>query len=301
MTAVRETAGETSAGPPKPAPSRRHRSFRRDRNGPVFWVAITLLALLFVLPILWMYLTSFRTQADARTIPFRFIPEELTLDAYRFVFFDSENPVLRWALNSFIAATLHCVLVLVVSSLAAYALARMRFRGRNLIFAVLIATMFLPGFVFLMPNYLLMDQLMWTDTLWALVVPGAAGAFNVFFLRQFFLSIPRELEETALIDGANSWIIFSRIVLPLAKPALVTLAVLAFLANWNDFIWPIFVLFSPERLTLAPGLATLQGAEATNYPVVMAGATIASIPVLILYVVLQRYIIEGVATSGIKG
>src|SRR5262249_5334201 len=156
----------------------------------------------------------------------RLIPEELTLSAYRFVFFDSQNPVLLWALNSFIAATLHCVLVLVVSSLAAYALARLRFRGRNVLFAILIATLFLTGFVFLMPNYLLVDTLKWTDTIWALVVPGAAGAFSVFFLRQFFLSIPRELEETALINGANQWTIFTRIILPLSKPALVTLAVL---------------------------------------------------------------------------
>jgi multiple sugar transport system permease protein len=303
MTAIRETPASTTP-PPNPDKTRartRRKAFRRDRNGPVFWVAIVVLAAIFVIPILWMYLTSFRTEGDARTIPLRIIPEEITLAAYRFVFFDSQNPVLLWALNSFIAATLHCILVLIVSSLAAYALARLRFRGRNLLFGILIATMFLPGFVFLMPNYLLVDTLQWTDTIWALVVPGAAGAFSVFFLRQFFLSIPRELEETALIDGANQWIIFTRIILPLAKPALVTLTVLSFLANWNDFIWPIFVLFSPERLTLAPGLSTLQNAESSNYPVVMAGATIASIPVLILYVILQRYIIEGVASSGIKG
>lgn len=299
MTAVRESPTTT---PPVPVPPpRRRRAYRRDRNGPLFWIAIVVLAAIFVIPIIWMYLTSLRTEGDSRTIPLRLIPEELTLSAYRFVFFDSQNPVLLWALNSFIAATLHCVLVLIVSSLAAYALARLRFRGRNALFAILIATMFLPGFVFLMPNYLLVDTLKWTDTLWALVVPGAAGAFSVFFLRQFFLSIPRELEETALIDGANQWTIFTRIILPLSKPALVTLAVLAFLGNWNDFIWPIFVLFSPERLTLAPGLSTLQNAESSNYPVVMAGATIASIPVLILYVLLQRYIIEGVANSGIKG
>ena len=302
MTATHETSEATASGPPSATVTpRRRRAYRRDHNGPLFWVAIVILALVFVVPILWMYLTSFRTEADARTIPVTFIPDELTLRAYRFVFFDSENPVLLWAFNSFVAATLHCILVLAVSSFAAYALARMQFRGKNLLFAVLIATLFLPGFVFLMPNYLLVDALQWTDTLWALVVPGAAGAFSVFFLRQFFLSIPRELEETALIDGANQWVIFTRIILPLSKPALVTLTVLAFLSNWNDFIWPIFVLFSPERLTLAPGLATLQGAEATDYPVVMAGATIASIPVLILYVVLQRYIIEGVANSGIKG
>ncbi len=288
----------TSAGPEQPS---HRRAYRRDRNGPFFWVGIVVLALIFIVPILWMYLTAFRTESDARTIPVSLVPDTLTLDAFRFIFVDAENPVLLWVLNSFVAATLHSILVVAVSSMAAYALARMQFRGRTLLFVILIATLFVPGFVFFMPNYLMMDILSWTDTVWALVVPGAAGAFGVFFLRQFFLSIPRELEETALIDGANQWTIFVRIILPLSKPALVTLALLAFLGNWNDFIWPIFVLFSPERLTLSPGLATLQGALSTNYPVVMAGATIASVPVLILYVVLQRYIIEGVATSGIKG
>jgi multiple sugar transport system permease protein len=185
--------------------------------------------------------------------------------------------------------------------MAAYALARMEFRGRSLIFGVIIGTLFVPGFIFLMPNYLLMNRLGWLDTLLALIVPGAAGAFGVFFLRQFFMSIPRELEESALIDGANTWSILTRIVLPISKSALVTLAVLSFLGNWNDFIWPIFVLFSPERLTLPAGLASLNGAYTTDYPLIMAGATIASVPVLIIYIALQRYIIEGVATSGLKG
>jgi multiple sugar transport system permease protein len=152
-----------------------------------------------------------------------------------------------------------------------------------------------------MPNYLLMDQLAWLDTLIALIVPGAAGAFGVFFLRQFFLSIPRELEESARVDGANTWQILTRIVLPISKPALVTLGLIAFLSNWNEFIWPIFVLFSPERLTLPAGLSTLQAAYNIDYPVVMAGATIAAVPVLILYVFVQKYVIEGVATSGLKG
>jgi len=158
-----------------------------------------------------------------------------------------------------------------------------------------------PGFVFLMPNYLLMDRLSWLDTIWALAVPTAAGAFGVFFMRQFFLAIPKELEEVAMIDGANAWTIFTRIILPNAKPALATLTVLSFLANWNEFIWPIYVLFSPERLTLPAGLKLLQGAYTTDYPVIMAGATVASVPVLVLYIFVQRYVIEGVARSGIKG
>ncbi len=260
-----------------------------------------LLALVFVVPLLWMFLTSFRTVEDSRRIPMTLIPDEFTLRAYRLLFADEQNPVFLWAANSFIAAAAHALLVVAVASMAAYALARMQFRGKNALFVIIIATLFVPGFIFLMPNYLIMDQLGWLDTLIALIVPGAAGAFGVFFLRQFFLAIPKELEESARIDGANTWQIFTRVVLPNAKPALVTLGVLAFLGNWNDFIWPVFVLFSPERLTLPAGLATLQAAYNIDYPVVMAGATVAALPVLILFIFVQRYVIEGVATSGLKG
>lgn len=281
--------------------SAKKRSYNQHRNGPVFWVGMVVLAFIFIVPLIWMYLTSFKTIEDSRSIPITVIPHSLTLRAYKLIVADTQNPVLLWALNSLFAATAHAALVIVVASMAAYALARMKFRGQGLIFGLIIATLFVPGFIFLMPNYLLMNKLGWLDTLMALIVPGAAGAFGVFFLRQFFLAIPRELEESALIDGANTWHILTRVVLPISKPALVTLGVLSFLGNWNDFVWPIFVLFSPERLTLPAGLASLQGAYNIDYPVIMAGATIASVPVLILYIFVQRYVIEGVATSGLKG
>jgi multiple sugar transport system permease protein len=147
----------------------------------------------------------------------------------------------------------------------------------------------------------MLDKLGWLDTLWALVVPGAAGAFGVFFMRQFFFGLPKELEESARLDGAGPFRTFRSVILPNARPALVTLAVLSFLANWNDFVWPIYVLFSPERLTLPPGLSRLQGAYTIDYPVVMAGAMLAAIPVLLIYSFVQRYVIEGVASSGVKG
>ncbi len=133
-----------------------------------------------------------------------------------------------------------------------------------------------------------------------MIVPGAAGAFGVFFLRQFFSSLPEELEEAAVVDGASRFQIFIRIVLPLAKPALATLVVLSFLTNWNDFLWPVYVLFSADNYTLQPGLSILQGQFTTNYPIIMAGGVIASIPVLILFLVAQRYVVEGVARSGLK-
>ncbi|MDX6252051.1 MAG: multiple sugar transport system permease protein [Kribbellaceae bacterium] len=298
-TATADTT-KTDAGK-APATGPRRRSYRKHRNGPVFWIGMVILALIFAVPVLWMYITSFKTIEDSRSIPINIIPGSVTVRAFNLIFADSQNPVFRWALNSLIAATAHAALVLVVASMAAYALARMKFRGQGFMLGLIISTLFVPGFIFLMPNFLLMDRLGWLDTLWALIVPGAAGAFGVFFLRQFFVNIPRELEESALIDGANTWQILTKVVLPISRPALVTLGVLAFLANWNDFVWPIFVLFSPDRMTLPAGLAGLKGNYNIDYPVVMAGATIASVPVLILYVFVQRYIIEGVATSGLKG
>ena len=274
----------------------------RRRNGPLFWLGMGALSLVFIGPLLLIFLTSFKSQSESRTVPPTYLPQEPTLRAYDVLFFqDAASPVLLWFANSMAAATMHAALVLVVCSLAGYALARMEFRFKKAIFTGIILTLFVPGFIFLMPNFLLLDKLGWLDQLWALVVPGAAGAFGVFFMRQFFMGLPKELEESARLDGAGSFRTWWSIVLPNAKPALVTLGVLSYLANWNDFIWPIYVLFSPERLTLPAGLSRLQGAYTIDYPVVMAGAMLAAIPVLALYVFVQRYVIEGVASSGVKG
>jgi multiple sugar transport system permease protein len=274
----------------------------KRRNGPLFWTALGLLTVVFVGPLLLILLTSFKSQSESRTVPPTYLPTEPTLRAYDVLFFqDAASPVLRWFLNSLGAATMHAALVVTVCSLAGYALARMEFRFKKAIFAGILLTLFVPGFIFLMPNFLLLDKIGWLDTIWALVVPGAAGAFGVFFMRQFFVGLPVELEESARLDGATPLRTWWSIVLPNARPALVTLAVLSFLANWNDFIWPIYVLFSPERLTLPAGLSRLQGAYTIDYPVVMAGAMLAAIPVLALFAFVQRYVIEGVASSGVKG
>ncbi|WP_336208872.1 carbohydrate ABC transporter permease [Nonomuraea sp. LPB2021202275-12-8] len=267
-----------------------------------WYLMLTGFAMIVVLPLLWMLLTAFKTNTEATRIPPTFVPEEFTTGAFEtLVKGTSETPVLRWFVNSMLAATGHTLLVLVVASTAAYALARLEFRGRAPLFAIIVGTLLVPSFTFLIPNFLIVDRLGWLDSLWALIVPGAASAFGVFFLRQFFLSLPRELEEAASIEGAGHLQIFWRIVLPLSRPALATLAVLSFLSNWNEFIWPIYVLFSPEQFTLPPGLSILQGAYTLDYPVIMAGAVLASVPVLIIFIVAQRYVIEGVSRSGLKG
>jgi multiple sugar transport system permease protein len=267
------------------------------------YAALILLTVVFVAPLLWMLSTSFKTNLEATQLPPNWIPREFTTESYQTIFKtgESQTPVLRWFLNSMVAATAHTILVLVTASMAAYALARMNFLGKKILFATIIATLFIPTFVFLMPNYLIVDTFGWLDTLLAVIVPGAAGAFGVFFLRQFFLSMPHELEEAALIDGASRLQIFLRIILPLSKAPLATLAVLSFLTNWNDFLWPIYVLFSPKSLTLPPGLSILQNAYTTDYAVIMAGGVVAAIPVLIVFILAQKYVIQGVSRSGLKG
>jgi multiple sugar transport system permease protein len=266
------------------------------------YAALILLTLVFVAPLLWMLSTSLKPNFLTTRFPPQWIPQAFSGEGYSTILTTtSGTPVLQWFLNSLIAASAHTVVVLVTSSMAAYALARMHFRGKNIMFVVIVLTLVIPQFVFLIGNYLIVEFFGWLDTLLAVIVPGAAGAFGVFFLRQFFLSLPLELEEAALMDGASRLQIFLRIILPLSKAPLATLAVLSFLVNWNDFLWPVYVLLSPESQTLQPGLAILNSSYTTNYTVIMAGGVLASVPVLLIYIFAQRYIIEGVSRSGLKG
>jgi multiple sugar transport system permease protein len=266
------------------------------------WGALVLIALAFLSPLVWMILTAFKTEEESAAAPPTFLPSEWSTEAFDTIFSSSaQTPVFRWFLNSMIAAFGMGAVVLATAAPAAYALARMDFRFKGAVFAVIVGTLFVPPIIFLAPNYEIVDALGWLDTLPAVIFPLAAGAFGVFFLRQFFLGLPRELEEAALLDGATRWQVFTRIVLPLSRPALATLFVLSVLTNWNDFLWPLYVLLNPDNLTLSPGLALLQNANATKFNLLMAGGLVASIPVLILFVLAQRYVIEGVSRSGLKG
>lgn len=280
--------------------TRRTRTPRATLRTTMLHAALIVLALVVILPLLWILLTSFKTDGDAIRNPFSALPNPFSMDAYT-TLASGQQPVFRWFLNSLAAAALQSVIILVTASLAAYALARLEFWGKRIVFGLIVATLLVPPVIFLIPNYLIVQNLGWLDTIWAITIPGAASAFGVFFLRQFFVGLPAEIEEAARIDGAGDFRIFVQIVLPLARPALATLAVLSFLANWNDFLWPVYVLLSPENLTLQPGLSQLQGAYSTHYAIVMAGAIVASVPVLILFFFAQKQIVESVATSGVKG
>jgi multiple sugar transport system permease protein len=273
-----------------------------DRGTPFgLLIGMSLLAVLISAPLLWMLSTAFKSRNEMNSRDLNIFPANPTTQAFDSVLGADQTPVIRWFFNSLLSATLHTILVLVVCSLAAYALARLDFPGRKIFTGLILATIFVPPISLLIPSYVIVDSLGWLDSLTAVIVPGAAGAFGVFFLRQFFLSLPAELEEAALLDGANRWKIFTSVVIPLSGPPLATLALLSFLTNWNDFLWPLYVLFSPERLTIQPGLSTLQSAYSTDYTLIAAGAVIASVPVLILFAITQRFVIEGVSRSGLKG
>jgi multiple sugar transport system permease protein len=300
-TSVSAPPGTTETAPPVKRPTTPEPTGRKVRR-VLRYLVLILIALAFISPLVFMLVTSFKTRSDATSLPPSWIPNPFSLDAYKTLLAGSgETPVLRWFANSMFAAAAHALLVVATSAMAAYALARMEFRGKKIVFGMIVATLFVPPVILVIPNYLIVGQLYWLDTLIAIIVPTAASAFGVFFLRQFFIGLPLELEEAARLDGANRWQVFWKVVLPLSRPALVTLAMLSFLTNYNDFLWPVYVLFSPENQTLPAGLSTLQTANAVRYDLLMAGAVVASAPVLAIYLFSQRFIIEGVSRSGLKG
>lgn len=267
----------------------------------VLYAVLTAIALLIIVPLLWMLSTSFKPKSEWFLPQIYWIPKTFTWDNYEKILDNSSLPIARWFLNSLLVSTLVTILTLAIDSVAAYAYARMEFAGKRLLFGLLLATLFLPGIMFLVPNFLTVTSLGLLNNYAGVIVPGLAGVFGVFFMRQFFESLPKELEEAAYIDGATRIQTFLLIALPLAKPALATLAIITFLASWNDFLWPLLVLKDRLLLTLPPGLRTLQGAYTSEYGQMMAGAVITSLPVLFLYILLQRYIVESVQTTGLKG
>lgn len=264
------------------------------------YALLIFVALLIILPLLWMLSTSFKPKAEWFTREIQWIPITFTLDNYRTLLSNPTTPIVRWFANSFLVATIFTALTLALTSMAAYAYARMEFPGRRILYSLLLTTLFVPGIMFLIPNFLTVYRLGLLNNYAGVIAPGLAGVFGIFFMRQFFESLPKELEESAEIDGASKFQIFYKIALPLSMPALATLGILTFLASWNDFLWPLLILRDRNLQTLPPGLRTLQGAYTSEYGLMMAGAVIVAVPVLIIYLFLQRFIVESVASTGLK-
>ncbi len=277
--------------------------FRREPAGTqallVFkWVLVAIGVVVAVVPFAWMLSVSFRTEADLFGHPASLLPREWTLHGYLGVW--QQLPFLRLLLNTLVFAGVATALTLLLDSLCAYALARIRFRGRNLAFVLVIATLMVPFQVTLIPVFIELFHLGWLDTYQGLIVPRATSAFGIFLLRQSFLTIPTELDEAARIDGAGHVRIYAQVILPLARPALATVALLNFMALWNDLLWPLVVTSSPEMRTLPAGLTLFGGQHVTDHAVLLAGATISLVPLAVAFFLAQRYFVAGIATSGLK-
>jgi putative chitobiose transport system permease protein len=263
-------------------------------------VALLLLALLMLLPLLWLLSTSLKGPAeDIFTTPPALLPGQPSLEAYRRLF--SENPIGPYLLNSAIVSGLAVVANLLFCSLAAYPLARLRFKGRGLVLALVVATILIPFQVVMIPLYLLMVQLGLRNTLWALILPQAATAFGIFLLRQSFMGVPVELEEAARIDGCTPLGEWWNVMIPAARADLITLAMFVFIGTWSDFLWPLIILDDPRLYTLPLGLQQLASSFSLDWRLVAAGSVVSILPVLALFIGLQRFILPSATGDAVKG
>lgn len=263
-----------------------------------YTIAITL-AVIFAGPFLWMLSSSLKPPSEIFANPPIFISPNFSFQNYIDVF--QQAPFGRYMLNSFLVAGTVTVVSLFLHSLAGYALARLEFPGKRLIFILILATLMVPFYTILIPLAILVRDLGWINTYWALIIPAIPHAFGIFWLRQFFLGIPGELEEAARIDGASRMGVFFFVALPLAKPVLASLSVFFFLANWDAFLWPLVVANTPDMRVVQLGIQSFTGEHGNAWHLIMAASVISILPTLALFFGLQRYIVESVKMTGLKG
>jgi multiple sugar transport system permease protein len=267
------------------------------------FIFLFLVGAIWIIPLAWTLLSSLKKESEIQTIGYKILPVQWVIENYIDVLSDTTSaPIAKWFMNSVVISTSHTVLVLIIASLAAYAYSRMNFKGRDTIFTILLSTMMFPGVVNLIPLYKISDLLGWIDNPLAVIVPGLGGVFNIFLIRQFMLGIPKEYDESARVEGANDFYIYSKIILPLVKPVLTVVALFSFTGSWNDFLWPSIVMNDIEKLPLTPGLKLLQGVYDIEIAHLMASAIISIVPTFILFLFAQRYFLKGLSlSSGIKG
>jgi multiple sugar transport system permease protein len=265
------------------------------------WIVYLILvigSIIMVLPFIWTLLTSFKTQTEALKTPPQIFPASWSFFNYEKV--NETLPFLKIFINTSLMVIFRCIGSIFFSALAGFAFARLKFPLRNFFFMLILIQMMVPGQIFILPQYMIVSKLGLLDTVTALVIPGVVSAFGTFLLRQFFLSIPKELEEAAIIDGCSIWKMFWYIMLPLTKSGLVSVGIFTALFAWKDLMWPLVVNTSLDKMTLSSAMVTLMGQNSVNYPLLMAGSLIAIVPMIILFIVFQRQFIEGATTSGIK-
>jgi multiple sugar transport system permease protein len=271
------------------------------RRSILMWLLLLPLAFIIFIPLLYMFSMAFTTEANQFVLPIRWIPVPPTLQNFQKIFADPLLPLGRWFFNSLLVASVGTIIILIVSSLSGYAFARLEFPGRGFLFSLLLFSLMIPAAITLIPAFLLLRTFGMLDTYNAIWWPAAASVTGIFLLRQHFYAVPRELEDAARVDGANRFRIYWQICLPLVRGALVALSIFTFLGLWNDLFWPLIVLNKQANLTLPIGLVVLQQGSYIQRGLAFAGAFVASVPVLIFYVIFQRQIIAGITTTGMAG
>jgi multiple sugar transport system permease protein len=267
------------------------------RTNPVVYVLLALGGIIMIFPFVWMIATSFKQPWDVYNLSI--IPPEPTFYNYIRLFRGSSFP--RWFLNSFIVGLLVTFSVLFFDSLVGYTLCKFNFKGKRVIFILILSTMMIPTEMLIIPWYIMSNKLGWVNSYWGIMFPGMMTGFGTFLMRQFFQGVPDELLDAGRIDGLNEFQLWWKIAMPLVKPAISALAIFTFLGNWNAFLWPLIVTSQTELYTLPVGLAFFSGEFQTEWEMVMTGASVATIPVLIVFLIFQKQIVEGISLSGLKG
>jgi multiple sugar transport system permease protein len=264
----------------------------------VLIVVFTVVTIIFVMPLVMMLLSSFKSTAEILRVPPTLLPQAPTLDNFRTVL--TEAPYGLWYRNSLVVATAVTAMAVFTSSVGGYIFAKFEFPLKQPLFILILITLMIPFPVLLIPNYIVANRLGVLNSLWALVLPGMVSAFGIFLIRQFAAGIPRDLIEAARLDGASEWAIFGRIVLPLLRPALAALGVFTFLASWNDYLWPLVAINDLDKSTLPLALTFFNSVHSTRYDLVMAAATMAVVPVLLVFLLFQRHIVKALVLAGMR-
>lgn len=288
---------ELATSPAHPTARRLVRIAGRCGAG-VSWLIVAVAAVAMLVPFVWMLSVAFRPSSDLYADPARLWPGSWSLHGVHAVL--DQLPFARLILNTFVFAGGTSVLLLLFDSMTAFALARLSFRGRNVLFVLILATLMVPFQVTIVPVFLTLFHLGWLNSYQGLIVPRATSALGIFLLRQFFLQLPRELDDAARIDGANNFTLYWRVILPNAKPALASLFIIQFAALWNDFLWPLVVTNNINKQTLPAALTLFSSQSGVDHAALMAGAAISLAPLAIAFLLLQRFFVQGVATTGMK-
>ena len=291
---------ETERTRPSSGPQKRGGRGIRSRFGKIaMYIVLVVLLVVVLLPFLWMLSSSFKHDNEVLSVPIKWIPTTFVWSNYSQIW--TQIPLAGYLANSALLAVVITFLQVLTGSFAAYGFSKVRFPGRDALFLAYIATIAVPWQAYMIPQYVMMQKVGLTNTFWALILLQAFGAFGVFLMRQYFVTIPDELNEAARIDGLNDYGIWARIILPLSKPALASLALLTFVNTWNDYMGPFIYLSSNELWTVQIGLRSFIGQYSAQYAMIMTGSVISIIPILAIFLAGQRYFISGIATSGMKG